>query len=231
MDKLKLFIVLFISVLVGILLFSLTRSWIVLNRGLEVKEQEPAREVIKQKKNDNDLQSARILWNDFLYYAIDLNRESGGYGPDELLSQGKNLVFINIKNGKKRRVFQKNIYIHDFFPGSFSRTRERGAYEESETEALDIGKKMVILAADRDVNEDGFLNRKDGLGVFVYDPYLDDLTMVTPAQYSFERLHFNSSPGHLVLTLKKMDEDLPDNERLYLFLYNANRKKGKLISP
>lgn len=215
------------------------------DRGIKVKEEvATTKETAIQKRNENHLDSAEVIWEKYLYYAIDLEKDTGGYGPDETISRARNLVFINIQTGSMKKLFKKNVFIHDFFPGTFTRKKEIRGAEEPKLESLDLGQRFVILAVEEDTNEDGFLNDKDLKKVFIYHPETETITRPLPGNYYFESLFFNSSQNILAMTVKKhIKPKKPDKnlakktatdsieDKLFIFIYNVVTHKEKLLQP
>lgn len=241
MEKFRIFIFVVFLGVAGILVYSLSKGLFMLDRGIKVKEETGKQEKIREeivRKSTPEFEDSRMVFEDFLYYAVDLNKGSGGYGPDEILSQAKNLVFINIKTGSLKKIFRDNVFIQDFFPGSFTRKKEIRGFDEPEIESINIGERFIIIAVVNDTNDDGFLNQKDEKKVFVYHPASENLTTVLPGDYYFDKLYYNTAKNHLaflvkkqIKTKKKKKEEAQEEERHYFYLYNVTSNKGKIISP
>ena len=240
MEKFRFIIFVVLLVIGGILVYTLSKSLFMLDRGIRVKEEvgkKSTKEPVHTKKNDSGFEDARIIFGNYLYYAVDLTHENGGDGPEEIQSKAKNLVFINIKNGRLKKLFQDNVYIHDFFPGTFTRNKEIRVYDEPEHESVDIGEKLIIFAVVNDTNDDGFLNGKDSKKVFLYDPQTEKLTGILPGNYYFEKLFYNSAKNYLSLLVKKIspasESKNTDEEEntLFYFLYSVSKNRGRIVSP
>jgi hypothetical protein len=169
-----------------------------------------------------------VLWKNYLFYPSELVREAGGFGPDEVMNHAKNLTFINLQTGKTKKVFKNKVYIHDFFLGEFQKKNTKNI--ELQREILDISDRLLIFAMTVDTNKDGFLNQKDLIKVFVYNPVEEKLYDILPEKYYFQKLLFNTNKNILVLIIKELNENKKEEEiSSVVFTYNTITKQGNLI--
>jgi len=226
MNKVRYGIILFSALVVGVVLFAFVKSWFYFNRGVQVvtTRQEPL--TVHKPRSLNYLENADIVFNKYLFYPLELSEESGGFGPDELLHRARNLHFINLVTGRKKKIFKNNVYIHDYFPGVFSRQKAINRFESPVIQSLDIGRKFVIIGAETDSNNDGFLNRKDDLKLFVLDLDTFRLKQILPDNYSFENIYYNAVKNRMVIQVSREEA----GERDYkILIYNAS--SGKVQIP
>jgi hypothetical protein len=211
MEKIRIFLYSFIILLVGIIVFSLTKSWLVYDRGIEVipvekeKTNDEADAQIPEKKEtwDDWPDNARIHWKNSLIYPLGLNNESGGLGPDGIMHHARNLITVSLQTGKKRKLFDKNVYIWDFFPGDFNKRTGFTSSDEPRLDSLSLESKIVIFAATIDTNLDGFLNHKDRKKVFLFDTAKDRLIEVLPEDLFFDKLIWNAGANRLALVVTR----------------------------
>jgi hypothetical protein len=229
-EKFKLFVVFSIGCILLVLVYSLAKSWLIL-QDYSVKVNEPSSKknvVVKEPPHDYLLENSRVLWKNYLFYPSELVREAGGFGPDEVMNHAKNLTFINLQTGKTKKVFKNKVYIHDFFLGEFQKKNTKNI--ELQREILDISDRLLIFAMTVDTNKDGFLNQKDLIKVFVYNPVEEKLYDILPEKYYFQKLLFNTNKNILVLIIKELNENKKEEEiSSVVFTYNTITKQGNLI--
>lgn len=241
MERMRFFLLAFVLLLGGILVFSLTKSWLVYDRGIQVI---PAEEGVNEEEEDKNVpdssessdgedwqDDARIFWKNALVYPVGLNNESGGFGPDGVMHHARNLLVVNLQTGKKRKLFPKNVYIWDFFHAEFSRKTGFTSSDEPKTDSLSLSNKILIFASTRDTNLDGFLNIKDKKKVFLYDAVKDKFFEILPEDIYFEKLIWNAGDERLAMVVKRgtLDKDEKRNYKFgnpLLFIYDTigNRK-------
>ncbi|MDX1958212.1 MAG: hypothetical protein SFU98_06545 [Leptospiraceae bacterium] len=234
MEKLKLFILIFVLALVAMFAYILSKSWFFFDKGIELKEEETIKEEKKEPSfpKDSVSEHAKVIWKNFIYYPIELNSETGeGFGPEKFINHAKNLTFINLSNGKLKKVFKKKTYIWDYFSGEFTKVTKPYSEGEEVKETLDIGNKMVILAMTEDTNHDGFLNQKDKIKLFVYDPLEEELISILPEDYYLEKILYNSRKNILASVVRKY---INDNGKEEIFppsvlIYDAQKNKKTLV--
>lgn len=232
MEKLKIALLLLLLSLVAVLTYSLTKSWFFFDKGIDLKEEEP---IVEEKKtpipisSDSVLENAEILWKNYLYYPVEPSVEQGGFGPTEILHHSRNLHFINLQTGKISKLFGKKVYIWDYFPGEFVKKSIDPEKPENK-KTLDLGQKLLIFAMTEDTNKDGFLNYKDKVKVFVYDPQDDLVSDILPEGYFFERMFFNTAKNLLVLVVNKISIPKEPEEPSKVFIYNTLTKMGIIVN-
>jgi hypothetical protein len=230
-EKIKAFVVTVMVIIAVILIYSLSKSWLYFEKGVELNEEPQTTEtLVKESPKDTLSEYSRILWTQYLYYPTDLVREAGGFGPEEVMNHAKNITFVNLNTGKIKKLFDKKVYILDYFPGEFTKKIKKN--DEVIKETLDIGNRMVIFAMKIDTNKDGFLNNKDLVQIFLYHPQDEKLDEVLPEGYFFERLLLNTRKNLLVSVIKKQPDLKSKNEdesKSAIFTYDVVTKKGTII--
>ncbi len=228
MEKIKFFVYLSIGFIFIILVYSLSKSWFFFqDYSVKVNEapQKGSAVVIKEQPHDYLLENSRILWKNYLFYPSELVREAGGFGPEEIMNHAKNLTFVNLQTNQYKKVFKSKVYILDFFLGEF--TKKNLKNPELKGDSLDIENRMLIFAMSEDTNKDGFLNQKDLIKVFLYNPIEGKLYGILPEKYFFQKLLFGSKKNQLVLIVKKEDPKLKSESQV--FTYDTITKKGTII--
>ena len=106
-----------------ILIYSLSKSWLYFEKGVELNEepQTTSEILVKESPKDTLSEYSRVIWTQYLYYPTDLVREAGGFGPEEVMNHAKNITFVNLNTGKTKKLFDKKVYILDYFPGEFKK--------------------------------------------------------------------------------------------------------------
>ncbi len=213
MEKFRIGIFLVFLLVVSVLTFSLTKSWKIYESGYEVTvessdDKEKDKEIPNETTGAIDLEdgTGRVLWKQFFLYPIGLLTEAGGFGPEGIMSHSRNLISLNLKTGSTKRLFPRNVYVWDFFPGDFSKKIVYNNIDEPKEDTLSLERRLVILAATVDSNADGVLNHKDYKRLYLYDPDKEVLTDVMPAGYQFRKIIFNTQKNQLVLVVKKIPE-------------------------
>lgn len=241
MEKLRLFVFSFILLLGGILIFSFTKSWFVYDRGIEVilieeekkSEEDTTSEIDKKATFEDWQENSRIHFKNTLVYPVGLNNESGGLGPDGIMHHAKNLIVVNLKSGRKIKLFRKSVYIWDYFNAEFSKKTGFTSSDEPRMDVLSLDGKIIIFAATQDTNMDGFLNNKDRKRVFLFDVNTDKILDILPKETFFEKIVWNAGKNRLVLVIRKMiqDEEKKSVEfsQPQLFIYDASSNKSIIV--
>ena len=231
MEKIKGFVITVMVVIAVILIYSLSKSWLYFEKGVELNDepQTTSEILVKESPKDTLSEYSRVLWTQYLYYPTDLVREAGGFGPEEVMNHAKNITFVNLNTGKVRKLFKKKVYILDYFPGEFIKKIKKN--EEVIKETLDIGNRMVIFAMQLDTNKDGFLNNKDLIQIFLYNPQDEKLDEILPEDYYFERLLLNTRKNLIVCIIKKQPNPKlkEDDSKPAIYTYDVVTKKGTII--
>ncbi len=232
MNKLQI-ILLFIGIsLLAILTFSLSKSWFFLDRGINLAKEESGKEETVEKEivqSDEVERESRVIWKSFIYYPTDLMREDDSSGPQKILHHARNLSFINLNNGKLHKVFEKKVYIYDYFPGDYSKTQTSFSSQEVITDSIDIGYKFIILVMTIDTNKDGYLNYKDKARIFIYDPLEEKLSDILPENYFYEKILLNTKKNTLAFVVKKLNQSKKETYPSQIFLYDSLNDKGIII--
>ena len=231
MEKIKGFVITVVVIIAVILIYSLFKSWLYFEKGVELNEEPPTTEAfVKETPKDTLSENSRVIWKNYLYYPTDLVREAGGFGPEEVMNHARNITFVNLSTGKVKKLFNKKVYILDYFPGDF--TKKTTKNNEVQKDFLDIGNRMIIFAMQIDTNKDGFLNNKDLIQVFIYSPQEEKLDEILPKGYFFEKLLLNTRKNTLVSVVKKQADTKEADEELTtsaIFTYDVVEKKGTII--
>ncbi|MBK8393959.1 MAG: hypothetical protein IPL26_01785 [Leptospiraceae bacterium] len=231
MEKIKGFVITVMATIAVILIYSLSKSWLYFEKGVELNEEPQTTEtLVKETPKDTLSENSRVIWKNYLYYPTDLVREAGGFGPEEVMNHARNITFVNLTTGKVRKLFEKKIYILDYFPGEF--TKKTSKNNEVQKDSIDIGNRMLIFAMQIDTNKDGFLNNKDLIQVFIYSPQEEKLDEILPKGYFFEKLLLNTRKNTLVSVVKKQADTKEADEELTtsaIFTYDVVEKKGTII--
>lgn len=231
MEKIKIIVITVMVFITVILIYSLSKSYKYFEKGVELNEDKGTvkEELDKESPTDTLIENSRIIWTQYLYFPTDLNREAGGFGPEEVMNHAKNLTFVNLNTGKIKKLFNQKVYILDYFQGEFTKKIKKN--DEILKETLDVGNRMLIFAMTIDTNQDGFLNHKDLIQIFIYYPQEDKLHEILPKGYFFERLLLNTRKNFLVCIIKKQsDPKLQSEENLSaIYTYDVITKKGSII--
>lgn len=207
MEKLRIGVFLFFLLILAVLTFSLTKSMRFYD-GYEVTVE--SNDIVEKDKqpepNDSiDLEdgSGKVYWKQYFVYPLGLVTEPGGVGPEGYLSHARNLYFVNLKTGSVKKVFPRDIYVWDFFPGEFTKKNLTNNIDEPKEESLSIDKKMIVIAVTDDSNRDGFLNQKDYKSLFIYDPDKESLETILPKSFHFRKLIFNTAKNTIAVVIAK----------------------------
>ena len=211
MEKIRIFVLSFLILLLGILVFSLTKSWLVYDKGIQVipveeeklEEDSESQRPEKKESIEDWQENARIYWKSALLYPLGLSTESGGFGPDGIMYHARNIIVVNLQTGKLRKLFPKNVYIWDYFPANINHRSGVNSGEDMRSDTLYLENKVFILAATRDTNQDGFLNNKDKKKVFLYDTLKDRLIEVLPDDGYFEKIIWNAGNNRLTMVIRR----------------------------
>lgn len=230
MEKIRYILIIFFLCLLAVLTFSLTKGTSFLDRGIELKEEPDLSKnnSVKEPPKDPVEENAKIIWKNYLFFPQELSQESGGFGPDGVMNHARNLFFADLNSGKLIRLFNRKVYIWDYFPGEFK--RKGRPQETSPADSIDLGQKLIIIAITEDTNKDGFLNQKDGKQIFLYDPEDEKLQELLPENCYFEKLLFNTRKNLLAAMVKKVSmEDGVKTEEICIFSYDTASKKSHII--
>ncbi|MCZ8344248.1 MAG: hypothetical protein O9301_14530 [Leptospira sp.] len=239
MEKIRIGVFLFFLLILAVLTFSLTKS-MRFYEGYEVTVEttEPGEKEKQIESSDGlDLEdgNGKVYWKQYFVYPLGLVTEAGGIGPDGYISHARNIYFVNLKTGSVKKLFPRDIYVWDFFPGEFTKKITSNNIDEPKEEVLSIDKKMILIAVTEDSNGDGFLNQKDYRSVFVYDPEKESLEPVLPKNYHFRKLIFNTGKNTLALVIGKnlplgtKNKSKPTNEDLAPEIFVLDLNTGKSI--
>jgi hypothetical protein len=227
------FILSFIGLsLLAILTFSLSKSWMYLDRGINLSDEENPKEEIIEKdpySSDDLLRESKVIWKNFIYYPTDLNKEEGSIGPNKILHHARNLTFLNLSNGKIHSIFEKKVYIYDYFPGDLSIPEGDFPHNKNKFNQIDIGNKFIILIMTIDTNKDGYLNYKDKARVLIYDPLDEKLSDILPENYFFESLLMNTKKNILALVVREWGNKKSVTHPSQFFIYDSILDKGILV--
>jgi hypothetical protein len=249
MEKIRLIVISIVILIIGILVFTLTKSWLVYDRGVEV-EVEPVKKDTSETKDEipdslntseeNEVsldwaENSRIHWKNTLVYPVGLNTESGGLGSDGVQHHAKNIIVVSLGSGTQRKLFPKSVYIWDFFPADFQKKSGFTISDEPRFDSIHLEGKMLIFAATIDTNEDGFLSNKDKKKIFVYDSNSEKLTEVLPESVFFEKLLWNAGKNRLAIVATKVihkadrPKDFSNVSAPLLFIHDFNLNKNSLL--
>lgn len=240
MDKFKYSFLLLLFAFFSVLAYALVKAWVHYGeQGIDLKEEsveENTQVSTPANLPSNDIvDNSKIIWKNFLYYPIEPSSEEGSFGPKKYKTHAKNLTFVNLTNGRIKKLFDKRVYIWDFFPGEFTKIPSSASigYEEStqsENLSIDIGQRLILLVITKDTNGDGFLNQKDKLKVFIYEPNSETLNDILPEGFYFEKLLYNSKKDTLAMVVSHT-ETPPEKPRYSIFIYEVNTQKSILVTP
>ncbi|MCC6274570.1 MAG: hypothetical protein IT569_01810 [Leptospiraceae bacterium] len=231
MEKIRLTVVILLLAILAILTFTLSKSWFIFDKGIELKEEEVTSEESPVEWKDDPGSFSQIFWKDFLVYPAGLVKEAGGFGPEEILHHAKNLTFVNLGSGNQNKLFEKKVYIWDYFPGTFRKRNSKNNSEEARFDSLDIGNRLVVIAMTDDTNKDGFLNNRDKPKLFIYDPIEEEITSVIPDKFTFDRILYNTKKNTLALVIKKEPQKKEDKEISAFLIYDVITKKRQIVMP
>ncbi|MCX7999213.1 MAG: hypothetical protein N3A69_09735 [Leptospiraceae bacterium] len=240
MDKFKYSFLLLLFAFFSLLTYALVKAWVRYGeQGIDLKEEaveENTQVSAPVNLPSNDIvENSKIIWKNFLYYPIEPSSEEGSFGPKKHSIHAKNLTFVNLLNGRVKKLFDKKVYIWDFFPGEFTKisSSSNRTYElessQSENLNIDIGQRFILLVITKDTNGDGFLNQKDKLKVFIYEPNSETLSDILPEGFYFEKLLYNSKKDTLVMIVSQIEKlEKPKNS---IFIYEVNTQKSIFVTP
>lgn len=234
MEKVKYVFIFVLFSVVAVLTYSLLKSWFFFDKGIEVGEEEiPTQEVLPEViPKDGISENSKIIWKNFLFYPTEPSIEEGGIGPTGIVNHARNLTFVNLSNGKVKKLFDKKVYIWDYFPGEFVRKLNlsyQSQDSQKEKDSLEITQKFIILAITKDTNGDGFLNNKDKMKVFLYDPSSETLVDILPEELFFEKLFYNTKKDTLVMLVKALASKTEPNPISQIFIYDSVNSKSTLV--
>jgi hypothetical protein len=224
MEQIRVFIIAIIVIIIAILAFTLTKSWIVYDRGVQVEAFNPKDlpeknsdiSVTPIKQNSSDWsENAKVFWKNTLVYPIGLVTESGGLSPEGISHRAKNLILVNLRTGIKKKLFPNNVFIWDFFPADFQKKSGFTTGDEPKFDSIQLEGKMLIFAATVDTNADGFLSNKDRKKLFMYDMNTDKFSELLPEHVFYEQLIWNAGKNRLALVVVKETKD-PENPNEYI---------------
>ncbi|WP_061247962.1 hypothetical protein [Leptospira noguchii] len=240
MEKIRLGVYTFGIVIVGILVFTLSKSWFILDRGVELVEPGSSKEeplMTPADRSGDLLNHSVVLWERYLFYPFELSRETVA-GHRKTLNHARNLTVVDLESGNPRKLFHRNVYIWDYFTGAdvVGETTEESELDSVLASGISTGKNLILIGMTEDTNKDGFLNQKDRKQVFVYNPVSTNLVGVLPKKYSLEK--FLTSPGkeRLVMIVSLEEESkkkksattvkLPE---ITFYIYDIRRGRGTLV--
>ncbi|MBM9499422.1 hypothetical protein JWG44_04065 [Leptospira sp. 201903071] len=246
MEKIRLGVYAFGIIVVGILVFTLSKSWFILDRGVELVEPGSNKEepLTPSDRSSDLLDHSVVLWDRFLFYPFELSRETVA-GPRKSLNHARNLTVIDLESGKPRKLFNRNVYIWDYFTGT-EKEKEIGVGETTEELELDsvlasgisTGKNLILIGMTEDTNKDGFLNQRDRKQVFIYNPIGATLVGVLPRKYSLQKMISSSGKDRLVMIVSLEEEKeepkkkktpavkLPETT---FYIYDIRNGRGTLV--
>lgn len=238
MDKLKYSFLFLLFAFFSVLTYALIRSFVRYEeQGIDLKEEkiEEHSETTSEIRlpSVDILENSKILWKNFLYYPTEPTYEEGSWGPKKVMTHAKNLTFINLSTGRVKKLFHQKVFIWDFFPGEFTKFSTANNYEKevthSENLIVDIGQRIILLVITKDTNGDGFLNQKDKLKLFIYEPSSEILSDILPEGYFFEKLLYNSKKDTLVMIVSAGEGS--ERTKYSVFIYDVNTQKSTLVTP
>ncbi|MCG6193631.1 hypothetical protein LFX25_10295 [Leptospira sp. FAT2] len=247
MEKVRLGVYAFGIIIVGILVFTLSKSWFILDRGVELVEPGSSKEepLTPADRSGDLLNHSVVLWERYLFYPFELSRETVA-GPRKTLNHARNLTVIDLESGIPRKLFNRNVYIWDYFTGT-DKEKEVGvgeSTEESESDSvlahgISTGKNLILIGMTEDTNKDGFLNQRDRKQVFVYNPIAATLVGVLPRKYSLEKILPSSGKERLVMIVsleeekeepkKKKPSTAPKLPEITFYIYDIRNGRGMLV--
>ncbi|TGL71968.1 hypothetical protein [Leptospira kmetyi] len=248
MEKIRLGVYAFGIIVVGILVFTLSKSWFILDRGVELVEPGSSKEepLTPADRSGDLLNNSVVLWERYLFYPFELSRETVA-GHRKTLNHARNLTVIDLESGNPRKLFNRNVYIWDYFTGT-EKEKEVSAAEGTEESELDsvlasgisTGKNLILIGMTEDTNKDGFLNQRDRKQVFVYNPIGASLVGVLPRKYSLEKILPSSGKERLVMIVsleeekeepkkKKPVATSPKLPEITFYIYDIRNGRGMLV--
>lgn len=169
MEKIRLGVYAFGIVIVGILVFTLSKSWFILDRGVELVEPGSSKEepLTPADRSGDLLNHSVVLWERYLFYPFELSRETVA-GHRKTLNHARNLTVVDLESGNPRKLFHRNVYIWDYFTGTdvVGNTTEESELDSVLASGISTGKNLILIGMTEDTNKDGFLNQKDRKQVF-----------------------------------------------------------------
>ncbi|EMY76064.1 hypothetical protein LEP1GSC060_1917 [Leptospira weilii serovar Ranarum str. ICFT] len=242
MEKIRLGVYTFGIIVLGILVFTLSKSWFILDRGVELVEPGSSKEEppTPADRSGDLLDHSVVLWERYLFYPFELSRETVA-GHRKILNHARNLTVIDLTSGTSRKLFHRNVYIWDYFTGTDGEIGE--TTEESESVSvlapgISTGKNLILVGMTEDTNKDGFLNQKDRRQVFVYKPGTATLVGVLPRKYSLEKILPSTGKERLVMIVsleeekeeskkkKAVNSKLPE---ITFYIYDIRNARGILV--
>lgn len=223
MEKVRFLIIGVIVLIIAILAFTLTKSWLVYDRGVQVEAYNPKEVPEKnvettlpsfKEYNSDWEENSKVYWKNTLIYPVGLSTESGGLGPEGIAYHAKNLILVNLRTGVKKKLYANNVFIWDYFPADFQKKSGFTTGDEPKFDSIQLEGKMLIFAATIDTNSDGFLSSKDRKKLFMYDMNTDKFSELLPEHVFFEQLIWNAGKNRLALVVVKETKD-PENPKQY----------------
>ncbi len=238
MEKLRISVYLAIGIIVVLIVYALLKSWFVYDRGIEIAKSSSSKNQAVYVEPDDDLMEySSVVWGRFLYYPLSLNRDRENFGVRKTLNHAQNLVFVDLQTGRIRKVFNKSVYIWDYFYGQEAIKNDLDSENPEKINpdvftGLKTGKKFIVVGMPEDTNKDGYLNQKDSKKVFVYDPNIDELLPILPKKHYLEKFLPDSPQDKLVMIVRK-EEDSTNSKKKpnlpTLFIYDTTQKRGQII--
>ena len=263
MERIKFFLYVTVFFILAILVFSLSKSWFFWDKGIKVQEENSKETVEKDLPKIPDttesyihefLENGKIIKNQFVAYPLGLSIETGGspLGGDAFYSHAKNLIFLKLSTGQVVKIFEKDVYIWDYFLGEFNKRTNYTSLGMPSEETLDLKDTFVIFAVTKDSNKDGFLNSKDSKRIYLFDLNSMKLLDIFPENYYFEKLLYNTSSSQIVSVVRKVSPPVKKKENTKktkdsggsetpeesekqtvsypeIFFYDMKKRTGKLL--
>ncbi|MGJ4717533.1 hypothetical protein [Leptospira interrogans] len=242
MEKIRLGVYAFGIVIVGILVFTLSKSWFILDRGVELVEPGSSKEepLTPADRSGDLLNHSVVLWERYLFYPFELSRETVA-GHRKTLNHARNLTVVDLESGNPRKLFHRNVYIWDYFTGTdvVGNTTEESELDSVLASGISTGKNLILIGMTEDTNKDGFLNQKDRKQVFVYNPVSANLVGVLPKKYSLEK--FLTSPGkERLVMIVSLEEEKEESKKkksattvklpeITFYIYDIQKGRGTLV--
>ncbi|EMJ93145.1 hypothetical protein [Leptospira alstonii] len=242
MEKIRLGVYAFGIIVLGILVFTLSKSWFILDRGVELVEPGSSKEEppTPADRSGDLLDHSVVLWERYLFYPFELSRETVA-GHRKNLNHARNLTVIDLASGNPRKLFHRNVYIWDYFTGTDKEVGETA--EESELASvlapgISTGKNLILIGMTEDTNKDGFLNQKDRRQVFVYKPGTATLVGVLPRKYSLEKILPSTGKERLVMIVSLEEEKEESKKKkavnaklpeITFYIYDIRNARGILV--
>jgi len=152
-----------------------------------------------------------------------------GFGSGPGYGQNLNLTVINLANGHRVNVFDRQVAL-----GNWCKSFRSGCGQYDSGDSITDGdlrcpNRLILTARANDTNKDKQIDERDSAAVYLYDLAGCKLQCITPADYHVEDLDFTAD--RFILSLTK------EPDRLETAIYAYDRKTGtgsfvtQLFSP